>query len=200
MRIARILAIGALALAVGFGTADAQGGGKGKGKGKGGRGGGIPAPLQITVEGYSDGGMLPGKYGCGGGNMGVSPAIQWSGAPQGTQSFTVILHDTDVALPNGEDILHWAIFNIPGTATGLPENVTKTAELPDGSKQLMNIGRMPGYFNPCPPPPTTHHYIFEVYALDQKLDLAPSASREELLKAMQGHVRSKGTYAGTYKQ
>jgi Raf kinase inhibitor-like YbhB/YbcL family protein len=173
---------------------------KNKGGGKG-KGGAIPAPLTINVTGYFDGGAIPAKFGCmGGQNSGVSPQIIWSGAPAGTMTFAVIFHDTDVALPNGDDVLHWAIFNIPGSATGLPENVAKTATLPDGSVQLNNIAGMPGFFNPCPPPPTTHHYILEVYAVDTKLDLPQTASRADLLKAMQGHVRAKGTYVGTFHQ
>ena len=199
MRIAKALALSGLALAVGLGIVGAQDKGKG-GKG-GGKGGGIPAPLNLTVTGYADGAAIPSKFGCSGGqNPNVSPAISWTGAPQGTMAFAIIFHDTDVALPNGDDVLHWAIFDIPGTATGLPENVAKTATLPDGSVQMNNIAGMPGYFNPCPPPPTVHHYIFEVYALDQKLGLPASTSRADLLKAMQGHIRAKGTYVGTYHQ
>jgi Raf kinase inhibitor-like YbhB/YbcL family protein len=195
VRIAKALALSGLALAVGLGIVGAQD------KGKGGKGGGIPAPLNLTVTGYADGAAIPSKFGCSGGqNPNVSPAISWTGAPQGTMAFAIIFHDTDVALPNGDDVLHWAIFDIPGTATGLPENVAKTATLPDGSVQMNNIAGMPGYFNPCPPPPTVHHYIFEVYALDQKLGLPASTSRADLLKAMQGHIRAKGTYVGTYHQ
>ena len=199
MRIAKALALSGLALAVGLGIVGAQDKGKG-GKG-GGKGGGIPAPLNLTVTGYADGAAIPSKFGCSGGqNPNVSPAISWTGAPQGTMAFAIIFHDTDVALPNGDDVLHWAIFDIPGTATGLPENVAKTATLPDGSVQMNNIAGMPGYFNPCPPAPTVHHYIFEVYALDQKLGLPASTSRADRLKAMQGHIRAKGTYVGTYHQ
>jgi phosphatidylethanolamine-binding protein (PEBP) family uncharacterized protein len=65
---------------------------------------------------------------------------------------------------------------------------------------LNNIAGMPGYFNPCPPTPTTHHYILEIYALDTKLNLPQTSSRADLLKAMQGHVRAKGTYVGTFHQ
>ncbi|HLH41782.1 MAG TPA: YbhB/YbcL family Raf kinase inhibitor-like protein [Bryobacteraceae bacterium] len=199
MRTIQATMVIALSLAVGVGVSMAQekgGGGRGKGKG-----GGIPAPLMLTIMGYSDGGVIPSKFGCmGGQNSGVSPAISWSGAPAGTMSFAVIFHDTDVALPNGDDVLHWAIFDIPGSSTGLPENVAKTATLPDGSVQLNNIAGMPGFFNPCPPPPTVHHYIFEVYALDNKLGLPATTTRADLLKAMQGHVRAKGTYVGTYHQ
>jgi len=197
MRVAKAIGVLGLALTVGFGVAQDKGkGGKGGGKGPG-----IPAPLNLTVTGYSDGGAIPSKFGCSGGqNTGVSPAISWTGAPAGTMAFAIIFHDTDVALPNGDDVLHWAIFDIPATATGLPEDVAKTASLPDGSMQMNNIAGMPGWFNPCPPPPTVHHYIFEVYALDQKLGIPATSSRADLLKAMQGHIRAKGTYVGTYHQ
>jgi Raf kinase inhibitor-like YbhB/YbcL family protein len=164
-----------------------------------GRGGGIPAPLKITIPGFSDGGAIPSTYGCVGGKNGnVSPAVQWSGAPEGTQSIALIMHDTDLQI-GAEDVLHWAIFNIPATANGLAEGVPTKDKLDDGSQQLTNIGRGQGYFNPCPPPPTVHHYVMEFYALDAKLDAA-IANRADLLKAMVGHVRAKGTYVGTYHQ
>ena len=172
-------------------------GGKGGGKGKGGPG--IPAPLVLKVADYADGSAMPAKTGCANGNMAVSPKIDWSGAPAGTMTFALILHDTDVDI-NGEDVLHWAIFNIPGTATGLAEKIANTPELPDGSRQLNNIGRSSGFFGPCPPAPTVHHYIIEAYALDTKLDVPATGSRADLMAAMKGHVRAKGTYVGTYKQ
>jgi Raf kinase inhibitor-like YbhB/YbcL family protein len=197
MRITRILAttgfVGALALA-GLSVGVAQNGGGGK-KGKG----GIPAPLKITIAAFSDGGAIPAQYGCmANKNANLSPAIQWSGAPEGAQTIALILHDPDVAIGNS-DVLHWAIFNIPATATGLPEHVPADAMLPDGSVQIKNIGQSIGYFNPCPPPPTTHHYMFEFYALDEKLD-AGIATRDDMLKAMNGHIRAKGVYFGLFHQ
>jgi Raf kinase inhibitor-like YbhB/YbcL family protein len=204
MRIAGILTTVAFALALSVGFADAQdagrGGGGGRGAGRGGgRGGGIPAPLKITIPAFGDGGAIPAKYGCANGqNANISPAIEWSGAPQGTATIALIMHDPDVAI-GGDDVLHWAIFNIPATATGLPEGVPAKATLDDGSNQLMNIGGSVGFFNPCPPPPTTHHYLFEFYALDTKLEPAP-ASRADLLKAMTGHIRAKGLYVGLFHQ
>lgn len=161
--------------------------------------GGLPVPLKVKIPGFSDGGAIPTTYGCTGGkNANLSPAINWSGAPDGTKSFALIMHDTDLQL-GAEDVLHWAIFNIPGTATGLPEGVPAKTPAEDGSVQLQNVGRSTGYFNPCPPPPTLHHYIFEIYALDQMLD-ASIAHRADLLNAMAGHVKAKGTYIGTYHQ
>jgi len=201
MRIARIftsIAVAA-ALTAGIGLAQDRGGGQGRGGGRGGRGGGIPAPLKITIPAFPDGGAIPAKYGCSNGtNANLSPAIQWSGAPAGTMTIALILHDPDVAI-GGDDVLHWAIFNIPATATGLPEGVPAKATLDDGSTQLMNIGQSVGYFNPCAPAPTTHHYIFEFYALDQKLDPAPT-TRADLLKAMTGHIRAKAVYIGMFHQ
>jgi Raf kinase inhibitor-like YbhB/YbcL family protein len=194
MQIARVFTTAAVAAALSLGTAYAQGRGGG-----GGRGGGPVPPLKITIPGFSDGGAIPSTYGCvAGKNANLSPAIQWSGAPEGTATIALILHDTDLMI-GPDDVLHWAIFNVPVGANGLPEGVPAKATLDDGSGQLQNIGRSLGYFNPCPPPPTVHHYIFEFFALDTKLDPAP-ASRADLMKAMAGHVKAKGTYVGTYHQ
>ena len=89
--------------------------------------------------------MIPAKYG---GNMGVSPALTWTGAPMTTQSFALIFHDLDVGLRGGtEDVLHWMIWDIPATATGLPEGV-KAGDQPDGSRQGRGITGQPAYFGP----------------------------------------------------
>jgi Raf kinase inhibitor-like YbhB/YbcL family protein len=193
------LAVVTLAAAVGFGIAAAQDkGGKGGGKGKG--GGGIPAPIMLKIAAYSDGGTIPANLGCANGNMATSPAMTWSGAPAATAAYAVILHDPDVAV-NGDDVLHWAIYNIPGTATGLPAAVPVKAMLDDGSMQINNIAQMPGFMGPCPPPPTVHHYVFEIYALNAKIDAVPAGtSRMDLIKAMGSKVIAKGVYTGTYKQ
>jgi Raf kinase inhibitor-like YbhB/YbcL family protein len=189
----KLLSTTAIVLALTSGVLTAQRGGGG------GRGGGIPAPIKITIPAFGDGGMIPAKYGCANGkNANVSPEIQFSGAPAGTQSFALILHDPDVAI-GADDVLHWAIFNIPGSATSLPEGVPAKAKLDDGAEQINNIGGSIGYFNPCPPPPTTHHYLFEMYALDTKLEPAPT-SRADLMKAMTGHIRAKGIYFGLFHQ
>ena len=163
--------------------------------GKGGRGRGftIPNPVKLTVSGYSDGGNIPDANKCA---EGPSPAISWSGAPASAQSFAIILHDTDVAI-GGSDVLHWAIFDIPGSATSLPAGVAKEAELPDGAKQPNNVSGRPGYFGPCPPAGhPAHHYILEFYALSAKLDLPANTSRNDLLAAMASKTVARGTYYG----
>jgi Raf kinase inhibitor-like YbhB/YbcL family protein len=206
MKTTRALMVAMMVLGASIGMMVAQGppgggGGKKGGGGGKGKGGGIPAPLTITVAGYADGGTIPDSIGCAAsGTQKDSPKIDWKGAPDGTMAFALIMHDTDVsvqpvAVP---DVLHWAIFDIPGTATGLPAGVPKTATLADGSVQPNNIGGMPGFYSPCPPAPTVHHYIIEVYALDAKLGLPASTSRADLLAALAMHTRAKGTYVGLY--
>jgi len=208
MRIARALAVSMMLLGVSIGmmVAQAPPGGQGKGGGGGGKGrgggkGGIAAPMTITVAGYADGGLIPDTIGCAAANAQKdSPKIDWTGAPAGTMAFALIMHDTDVNVggANGPDVLHWAIFDIPGTATGLPAGVPKMATLADGTVQPNNIGGQPGFFSPCPPVPTTHHYIIEVYALDAKLGLPATTNRTDLLAALAMHTRAKGTYVGMY--
>src|SRR3984885_12767970 len=111
-----------------------------------GGGGGIPAPLKLTVSGYSDGGDIPAKYTCAATPPGGSPQIDWSGAPAGTVTFALIFHDGDVHPGKTfADVTHWIAWNIPATATGLPANVAGTADLPDGTRQGNNIARKAGY-------------------------------------------------------
>jgi Raf kinase inhibitor-like YbhB/YbcL family protein len=176
---------------------------------------GIPTPVKIAIPGFPDGGMIPPKYANSPAGS-VSPAIEWSGAPEATVTLALILHDADVpsrvtgagaAGAGPDDTLHWAIFNIPSTASGLPEGVAHDVMLQDGSIQFKYVEGVPrlaigkiGYFGPSPPPspvPVTHHYIFDLYALDTKLD-ATLNSRESLMKAMVGHVLAKGAYFAVY--
>jgi len=214
MRLSRVFPIVELGLRLtlvaGFGTMAAQDAEK-VGRGRP----GIPTPVKITIPAFPDGGMIPPKY--ANSPVGsVSPAIEWSTAPVATVTLALILHDADVpsrvtgAGASGagpDDTLHWAIFNIPSTASGLPEGVPHDVMLQDGSIQLKYVEGVPrlaigkiGYFGPSPPPsplPVTHHYIFDLYALDAKLDPTLN-SRESLMKAMVGRVLAKGVYFGLY--
>ena len=110
--------------------------------------------MTMTVDGFQDGGTYPVRFsqaaeGAAPGE-GTSPAITWSNAPAGTQSFFLHMHDPDVARnKTTEDQAHWVFWNIPGTATGLPENVPKGADLPDGSHQISASG--PVYRGPGAP-------------------------------------------------
>jgi Raf kinase inhibitor-like YbhB/YbcL family protein len=169
----------------------------GAGRGaEGGRGGGrgfnLP-PLLMETDAFPDGGIVPQKYA---GRGGVQPGFKFSNAPQGTVSYAIIFHDVDVALMgNTTDVLHWLAWNIPASANGIPEG-----KLPEGSVQGRNITGQNVYMGPgAPAGPRFHHYVFELYALSAMLDLAPTASREDLLKAMEGKVVAKAAYVGRYR-
>jgi len=169
-----------------------------KGKGK------APAPpgLALTSPDFQDGAVIPDKF-----TQAVqgapSPTLQWSNVPMGTQSFALIFHDPDVAIgKNPEDVLHWMAFNIPGTATGLAGGQpTTAATTPDGMIQAKNRGGNIGYMGPGNPAQNPyHHYTFELFALDTKLTLAADASRNDVLKAMEGHILGKGVLVGRFKR
>lgn len=174
-----------------------RGGGGGQGRG-GGRGGGISAWLTLTVDAYADGAMMPAKHA---NPSNVSPKISWTGAPPATQSFAIVFHDMEVALGNHptDDVTHWIVWDIPATSTGLPEGVA-AGNLPDGTVQGPNIRGANSYMGPGTPAGRTHHYMFEVYALNAKLGLPATATRAEVLAAMVGKVVGKGVYGGRYRQ
>jgi len=96
--------------------------------------------------------------------------------------------------------VHWVIYNIPPTATGLPEGVPARETLPDGSCQGINDFKRIGYGGPAPPPGKPHHYFFKLYALDAVIDLKLPATKKELLRAMEGHILAEGQLMGTYKR
>jgi Raf kinase inhibitor-like YbhB/YbcL family protein len=119
----------------------------------------------------------------------VSPALVFANAPAGTASFALLLHDPEPHIRKSRyDITHWMIWNIPADAKGLPEGVPATVDLPDGSRQGKAYNQKPGYAGPCAPPGNPHHYTYEVFALDAKLDLSPDATRDDFEKALDGHV------------
>ena len=93
-------------------------------------------------------------------------------------------------------MLHWIAWNIPASASGIPEG-----KLPEGAVQGANIAGQAAYMGPgAPPGPRYHHYVFELYALNANLDLPGTASRDDLLKAMQGKIVAKAAYVGRFRQ
>src|SRR5437763_1821693 len=173
------------------------------------RAGAPAAPaMTMTVEGFADGGPIPVKFSQAAPGVatgeGLSPAITWTNPPAGTQSFVLNMHDMEVARnKTTDDQAHWIVWNIPASATGLPEGVPKGAQLANGAYQFSATGTM--YRGPGAPangPP--HHYMFEVYALDTKLDVMPAAdafeSRANVMKAMQGHILGKAVYGGLFRR
>ena len=172
--------------------------------------GGAPAApaMTLTVTGFADGADIPVKFsqaapGAAPGE-GTSPAIAWANVPAGTQTFVLNMRDLDVARNKGtDDQAHWVVWNIPAATTSLPEGVPKGSQRPDGSFQISATGpvyRGPGAGANGP----RHHYMFEIYALDTKLDVQPTAdafeTRANVMKAMQGHVLGKAVYGGLFKR
>jgi Raf kinase inhibitor-like YbhB/YbcL family protein len=188
-----VLSLGILAMA------QAPGGGKG----------GPPRPVfSVTTSAWPDGGEVPMRNAGRGENKSPAFEFHWSlvntptTAPDTLQTYAVIFHDVENSTnKTTADTLHWSAFNIPGTAKGLPEGLA-AGELPDGTRNGPGIaarGGNPGaYFGPGAGPGPIHHYLFEFYALDTKLDLPATTTREDLLKAMDGHVIGKAAYYGRF--
>lgn len=168
-----------------------------------GRGGMMRPPLLMTTTAFEDGGVIPNKFTQVAGAEAVSPALSWSQVPEGTQSFVLLMHDVEPVLNRSAkmDVTHWLVWNIPGTSTGLPESVA-SGELPDGTRQISL--RSNGYMGPGAPPGPYHHYVFELFALDAKLDV-PSGTpqqatqtRTAIFDAMEGHVLGKAVLVGRF--
>jgi hypothetical protein len=189
--------------------AQAPGGAKGGGGGKGGGKGPAGPVFSVTSNAWTDGGEVPMKHSFYGENKSPEFTFNWmtantpASAPAALQTYAVIFHDIENATAKGPaDTLHWSAFNIPGTAKGLPEGLG-TGDLPDGTRNGPGIAASrpngtPGYFGPGAGPGPFHHYVFEFYALDTKLDLPATATRDDLLKAMEGHVIGKAAYVGRF--
>jgi len=176
----------------------------------GGQRGAAPAApaMTLTVEGFPDGGDVPVKFSQAAPGVatgeGLSPAINWTNVPAGTQSFFLNMRDMDVARnKTTDDQAHWVVWNIPATATGLPEGVPKGPKLANGAFQFSATGQMyrgPGAAANGP----KHHYMFELYALDTVIDVQPAAdafeTRANIMKAIQGHVIGKAVYGGLFRR
>jgi Raf kinase inhibitor-like YbhB/YbcL family protein len=160
-----------------------------------------PAALTVTSPTFKAGETVPRDYTADGKN--VSPPLQWSGAPAATKEFAIVLDDPDVPMP--QPFVHWVMYKIPGTATGVPENIPidPAAAMPaevSGAVQGLSGFKRPIYRGPAPPPGKPHHYHFKVYAIDAALDLKPGLTKAELLEAIKGHVVGEGELVAIYER
>jgi Raf kinase inhibitor-like YbhB/YbcL family protein len=157
------------------------------------RPGGNPVAFAISSPSFSNGGDIAKKFTCDGAD--VSPQLTWSDPPAGTKSLALLADDPDAPVGNWN---HWVLWNLPAESRELGENVAKTGQLPDGSRQGPNDFRKTGYNGPCPPPGKPHRYYFKIFALDAKLDLKGSAGKRELEAAMKGHILAQSEWMGRY--
>jgi Raf kinase inhibitor-like YbhB/YbcL family protein len=162
-------------------------------------------PLVLTSPAFPDGSQIPLKFTSAG--EGVSPQLNWTNTPPNTVTFLLHMHDMDGTRNHtSEDGLHWLMWNIPGSSTGLPEGVPQ-GQLKDGSYQITAPSpvdpRGHGYRAPgAPANGPIHHYMIELFALDTKLDVTPGTdpyeTRKSVLDAMQGHIVGKALYMGFF--
>jgi Raf kinase inhibitor-like YbhB/YbcL family protein len=152
--------------------------------------------LVLTSTAFEPGGAIPAAYTCQGKDLSVP--LAWSGLPAGTRSLALIVDDPDAPDPAAPKMtwVHWVLYNIPPTATGLPEAVEPRA-LPAGTLEGRNDWGRTGYGGPCPPV-GRHRYFFKLYALDVTLPDLGQPDKARLERAMKGHVLAQQQIVGTY--
>lgn len=148
--------------------------------------------MQLQSSVFSNNGIIPSKYTCDGDN--ISPPLCWENPPNGTSTFALIVEDPDA--PRGT-FTHWVVYDIPSSLDQLLEGIANQSNVPRGGTQGKNDFGQLGFGGPCPPN-GDHRYFFKLYALDQSLDLAPGASKGEVLSAMEGHVLETTELMGHY--
>ena len=154
--------------------------------------------FSLTSPAFAEGGEIPTRYTCEG--QDVSPPLAWSGAPNGTKSFALVVDDPDAPDPRAPRMrwVHWVLHNLPSTITELPEGVMLEA-LPTGTKEGQNDWKRTGYGGPCPPV-GRHRYFHRLYALDTVLPDLRTPTRAQLEQAMEGHVLARAELIGTYQK
>lgn len=153
--------------------------------------------LTIQSPNFNHQGQIPTEYTCEGHDS--SPALIWKNVPDKTKSLVLIVDDPDAPDPNAPKMtyVHWVLYNIPPTSTGLPENVG-VADLPQGTEQGINDWKKPGYGGPCPPI-GVHRYYFKLYALDTTLPQLKPGTKFQVEQAMNGHIIESATLMGSYQ-
>lgn len=150
--------------------------------------------MNLTSSAFEHRGSIPRKH--TGEGEDVSPPLSWSNVPDGARSFALICHDPDAPLvrPGTYGFVHWVLYGIPASVTGLPEGVR------DYTEGVTDFDRR-GYSGPMPPNGHgIHHYFFWLLAMDAELELAPGLSMWELLGNTEPHVIGMNRLVGTYSR
>ena len=164
-----------------------------------------PETISVTSSAFDHHGMVPESNSAYGENVSID--LTWADLPEGTQQLALICDDPKVVEIGmmEQPFVHWVMYNIPASASGLPAGLPSDATLEmeglEGAVNGLNgLGR-PGYFGPRPPANgQLHAYHFRVYAIDDALNLEPGLGKAELLDAMNGHVLATGMLMGHYER
>jgi len=154
--------------------------------------------MEIRSPAFSDGGEIDRRFTCEGDD--ISPALEWSGVPDGARSLALIVDDPDAPDPAAPQRVytHWVLYNIPTDAGGLEEGIAP-GDLPEGTLQGLNDWGRTGYGGPCPPI-GRHRYFHKLFALDAELPDLGEPTKAELQEAMEGHVLARAELVGTYEK
>jgi len=155
-------------------------------------------PLTLTSPSFGHQGEIPARHTCEG--QDVSPALSWSGVPEGTKSFALIVDDPDAPDPKAPKMtwVHWVLYDLPPHGSGLPEG-TRSSNLPPGTREGLNDWKRTGYGGPCPPI-GRHRYFHKLYALEIVLPDLRNPTKARLEEAMKGHVLAQAELMGTYQK
>jgi len=155
-------------------------------------------PLTISSPAFADNSQIPAIYTCDG--LNISPPLQWAGVPSGAKSLVLIIDDPDAPDPAAPKRIwiHWILYNIPTSASILPEGIAPHA-LPAGTMEGLNDGKKTSYGGPCPPI-GCHRYFHKLYALDVILPDLRQPTKQVLLQAMEGHILTSTETIGLYQR
>lgn len=152
--------------------------------------------MELKSTSFDHQSAIPKKHTCDGAD--ISPELQWTGAPDGTKCYALIVDDPDAPDPANPKMtwVHWVLYNIPASNDSLPEGFSKQ-DLPEGILNGLNDWKRTGYGGPCPPV-GTHRYFHKLYALDVILPDLKNPTKKQLEKAMDGHILQKAELVGLY--
>ncbi len=158
----------------------------------------MTAQLKLVSSAFEHSASIPKRYTCEGEDL--SPPLAWTGVPAGVRSLALIVDDPDAPDPAAPKMtwVHWVLYNLPADTTHLDQGIAPSA-LPAGTLQGKNDWKRTGYGGPCPPI-GRHRYFHKLYALDAMLPDLKQPTKDQLLKAIQGHVLAQAELVGTYQK
>jgi Raf kinase inhibitor-like YbhB/YbcL family protein len=151
--------------------------------------------IELRSTSFSD--TIPNQFSSCEGQDNDSPALSWQAPPARTQSLALIVTDPDAPIGT---FVHWVLYDLPPDTRELPQAIRKAEQLPNGSRQGVNDFGEIGYDGPCPPGHSSHRYVFDLYALDTKLNLPPGVTKKHALDAMKNHILALGQLTGRFQR